>query len=75
MFEELIHTAKVHLLQSVVSRLLVELVFETYFVGLSEEQEQQFAQMESLLSSFGMSPLSRMPLTRTYLHLAYAVLI
>ena len=49
------HTAKVHLLQSVVSRLLVELVFGAYFVGLSAEQTRQFSQMEAFLSSIGES--------------------
>ncbi len=56
MYEELKHAAKVHLLQSLVSRLLVEMVFDTYFVGLSDEQTQQLSQMEELLSSFGRSP-------------------
>ena len=47
------HTAKVHLLQSVVSRLLVELVFEAFFVGLSPDQTRQFSQMAAFLSSIG----------------------
>ncbi|KAF7543198.1 hypothetical protein G7Z17_g10923 [Cylindrodendrum hubeiense] len=55
MYEELIHTAKVHLLQCIVSRILVEMVFDSYYVGLSDEQEQQFRQMEKLLSSFAAS--------------------
>jgi transcription termination factor NusB len=53
MYEELVHTAKVHLLQSLVSRILVETVFSAYYPGLSEEQTKQFRQMEELLSSFG----------------------
>jgi len=53
MYQELMHTAKVHLLQSAVSRLLVELVFDAYFVGLSPEQTRQFSQMEAFLSSIG----------------------
>lgn len=53
MYEELASTAKVHLLQSIVSRILVEMVFEAYYVGLSDEQTEQFRQMENLLSSFG----------------------
>ncbi|KFA50553.1 hypothetical protein S40293_03057 [Stachybotrys chartarum IBT 40293] len=52
MYEELVHTAKVHLLQSLVSRILVETVFSAYYPGLSEEQTKQFRQMEELLSSF-----------------------
>ncbi len=62
MYEELVHTAKVHLLQSIVSKLLVELVFGAYFVGLSDDQARQLSQMESLLSSFGeLSPVSPVP--------------
>ncbi|KAK7424218.1 hypothetical protein QQZ08_008706 [Neonectria magnoliae] len=62
MYEELVHTAKVHLLQSIVSRILVDMVFNCYFVGLSDEQEQQFRQMEKMLSSFGSSPHPLPPL-------------
>ena len=54
MYEDLAHTAKLHLLQSIVSRILVEMVFDAYFVGLSEEQTVQFRQMEKMLSDFGM---------------------
>lgn len=53
MYEELVHSSKVHLLQSVVSRILVEMVFEAYYVGLSDEQTRLFRQMESTVSSFG----------------------
>lgn len=53
MYEELAQTAKVHLLQSVVSRILVDTIFDAYFVGLSRAEAQQFAQMESLLASIG----------------------
>ncbi|KPM45800.1 hypothetical protein AK830_g810 [Neonectria ditissima] len=55
MYEELVHTAKVHLLQSIVSRILMDMVFDSYFVGLSDEQEQHFRQMEKMLSSFAAS--------------------
>lgn len=54
MFEEVVATSKVHLLQSLVSRVLVEEVFDRYFVGLSDEQAGQIAQVERLLASFGM---------------------
>jgi hypothetical protein len=54
MYEELAHTAKVHLLQSTVSRILVDMIFDSYFVGLSPEQAAQCLQMEHLLASFGM---------------------
>lgn len=49
MYEELAKTAKVHLLQSLVSRILVQMIFEAYFVGLSPEQTNQFRQMEDML--------------------------
>lgn len=47
-------TSKVHLLQSIVSRILVELVFDAYFVGLPPEKALQLAELEAFLSSFGM---------------------
>lgn len=52
MYEELALTSKVHLLQSIVSAVLVEMVFDSYYVGLSDEAMSQFRQMEKLLSSF-----------------------
>lgn len=51
MYEELVSTAKVHLLQSIVSRILVEMVFDAYFAGLTDEQARHFKQMEKLLLS------------------------
>ncbi|KAF5025002.1 hypothetical protein F66182_2953 [Fusarium sp. NRRL 66182] len=54
MYEELASTHKVYLLQSLVSRILVEMVFDAYFVGLSGEQTQQFRQLEKLISSYGL---------------------
>jgi len=54
MYEDLVLTSKVHLLQSLVSRILVEMVFDAYFVGLSTEQTRSFRQMEDLLCSFCM---------------------
>ncbi|ODA83928.1 hypothetical protein RJ55_02445 [Drechmeria coniospora] len=54
MYEELVDSAKVHLLQSIVSRILVDMVFDAYFVGLSEEQTRHVRQMEGLLSSFAV---------------------
>ncbi|KAL5588593.1 hypothetical protein FOBRF1_015121 [Fusarium oxysporum] len=55
MYEELASTHKVYLLQSIVSKILVEMVFDAYFVGLSEEQTQQFRQLEKLVSSYADS--------------------
>lgn len=51
MYQQLAQGAKIHLLQSAVSRILVETVFESYFVGLSDGQTQQFRQTEELLVS------------------------
>ena len=51
MYEELAPMAKVHLLQSVVSGTLVDMVFNAYFVGLSQEQTDQLKQAEELLRS------------------------
>lgn len=53
MYEELIATSKIHLLQSVVSRLLVEFVFDTYFAGLSTEDVRQLTDAETVLASYG----------------------
>ncbi|KAJ9165051.1 Involucrin repeat protein [Coniochaeta hoffmannii] len=54
-YEELISGAKIHLIQSVVSRILVGLVFDVYFVGLSAEQSGDFAKMEQFLAYFASS--------------------
>lgn len=51
-YEELAKTAKVHFLQSLVSRILVDTIFDAYFVGLSPEQTSLFRDMEQLLASF-----------------------
>lgn len=59
MFEELVYASKVHLLQSIVSSILVEMVFNAYYVGLSEDQTSQFRKMEELLLSF--STISALP--------------
>jgi hypothetical protein len=57
MYEELAGPAKLHLLQSVVSTILVEMIFGAYFVGLSKERANQFKQMEEYLAS--LSQFSR----------------
>ncbi|KAM7206313.1 AKAP7 2'5' RNA ligase-like domain containing protein [Rhypophila sp. PSN 637] len=56
MYENLASTSKIHLIQSLVSQILVEHVFDAYFVGLSSELSQQFTQMETFLASFASSP-------------------
>lgn len=53
LYEELAQTSKVCLLQSVVSRVLVQQVFGAYFVGLSIEQEEQLRRTEKMMTSFG----------------------
>ena len=55
MYEELASTSKIHLLQSVVSRILVELVFDAYFIGLTNEVAGQLKQTEAFLASLGKS--------------------
>lgn len=54
-YEELITSAKIHLVQSLISKILVEVVFEAYFVGLSAEKSLEFSRMENFLSSFAPS--------------------
>lgn len=51
MYDQLTAPAKVHLLQSVVSSILVEEIFNSYFVGLPKNQASQLAQMENYLAS------------------------
>ncbi|KAG6006033.1 hypothetical protein E4U21_007459 [Claviceps maximensis] len=54
-YEDLAREAKVHMLQSIVSRILVEMVFGIYFLGLSDEQLRHFRQMEKTLSQLVLS--------------------
>ncbi|KAL8366027.1 hypothetical protein RB595_004691 [Gaeumannomyces hyphopodioides] len=58
---ELISTSKLQMLQSLVSRILVEMIFDSYFVGLTEHQALQLAQTESLMESLvtGPEPLNQ----------------
>lgn len=56
MYEQLAASAKVHLLQNVVSSILVETVFEAYFVGLPEDQTRQLTQIEKYLGSISKYP-------------------
>jgi hypothetical protein len=53
MYEDLASASKIHLLQSVVSRVLVDLVFDTYFAGLSGDMAAQLQQAEAFLASCG----------------------
>lgn len=59
MYEELaVNGSKVHLLQSVVSRVLVEMVFGEYYVGLQGDQTRLFEEMEKMLASFCELPFA-----------------
>ncbi|OBT53451.1 hypothetical protein VE04_06899 [Pseudogymnoascus sp. 24MN13] len=51
LWERLAGTAKVHLIQSIVSMLLVKRVFQRYFVGLPEEREKELIGFEAWLAS------------------------
>ncbi|KAI1373753.1 hypothetical protein F4677DRAFT_187860 [Hypoxylon crocopeplum] len=51
MYEQLAASAKVHLLQNLVSSILVETIFDAYFVGLPKDQADQLAQIEEYLAS------------------------
>lgn len=52
-YKDLAKDTKLPLLQSLVSKILVEMVFDSYFIGLSNDQAKQFSQMEALMGSFG----------------------
>ncbi|KAJ4414055.1 hypothetical protein N0V85_003316 [Neurospora sp. IMI 360204] len=59
MFEEILAMGgKIHLIQSVVSRLLVEMVFGAYFVGLTGEQERVVREAEGMLGGIASTPES-----------------
>ncbi|KAK0386840.1 hypothetical protein NLU13_5153 [Sarocladium strictum] len=56
MFDELVaNGSKVHLLQSMVSKVLVDDVFGAYYAGLSREQTAHLRDTEQMLSSFAAS--------------------
>lgn len=50
-YKDLAATSKIYLIQSVVSRLLVNAVFNAYFVGLPEERARQLEDVEQFLRS------------------------
>lgn len=52
-YETLATTSKIHLVQTIVSRLLVDHIFQAYFVGLSRERGKELADVETYLSGFG----------------------
>ncbi|KAK0674510.1 hypothetical protein QBC41DRAFT_297598 [Cercophora samala] len=55
-YRDLVSTAKIHLLQSLVSRLLTESIFNTYFVGLPPSEADQLASTEKSLGTYATSP-------------------
>jgi len=52
-YEALAPTSKVHFIQSLVSRLLVEQIFDAYFIGLSKDHAEELSKVEKHLSSYG----------------------
>ncbi|KAJ3950781.1 hypothetical protein N0V92_012826 [Colletotrichum tropicale] len=52
MYADLETSAKVHMLQSIVSRILMDVIFENCFFGLPKEQADKFRAMEETLSSY-----------------------
>ncbi|CCC07250.1 hypothetical protein SMACR_06233 [Sordaria macrospora] len=59
MFDEILAMGgKIHLIQSVVSRLLVDMVFGAYFVGLTGEQERVVREAEGMLGGIASTPES-----------------
>ncbi|RYO92721.1 hypothetical protein DL766_003453 [Monosporascus sp. MC13-8B] len=53
MYQDIEAHAKLHLLQSIVSSILVEMVFGCYFAGLSDAQANQLRGTEQFLASIG----------------------
>ncbi|RYO86288.1 hypothetical protein DL764_009027 [Monosporascus ibericus] len=53
MYQDIEAQAKLHLLQSIVSTILVEMVFGCYFPGLSDAQGNQLRGTEQILASIG----------------------
>lgn len=52
-YESLATASKVHLIQSLVSRLLVDRIFNEYFIGLSREHAGDLSRVEEYLGEFG----------------------
>jgi activating signal cointegrator complex subunit 1 len=52
-YEALATSSKVHLIQSIVSRIFVNSIFEEYFVGIPKEQADQLKNIEKYLGGFG----------------------
>jgi activating signal cointegrator complex subunit 1 len=52
-YESLASSSKVHLIQSLVSRLLLKHIFDAYFIGLPTEHANELSKAEKYLSTFG----------------------
>lgn len=52
-YESLASASKIHLVQSIISRLLVDQVFEEYFIGLPKSKADELRSVEKYLQSFG----------------------
>jgi hypothetical protein len=52
-YESLATSSKVHLIQSLVSRLLVDRIFNEYFIGLPKERAEDLSKAENYLCEFG----------------------
>ena len=52
-YESLATSSKVHLIQSLVSRLLVDRIFNEYFIGLPKERANDLSKAENYLGKFG----------------------
>ncbi|PMD23845.1 hypothetical protein NA56DRAFT_568081 [Hyaloscypha hepaticicola] len=52
-YQSLASSSKVHFIQSLVSRLLLEHIFEAYFIGLPAKHAEELSKAEKYLSTFG----------------------
>ncbi|CAG8976189.1 hypothetical protein HYALB_00009502 [Hymenoscyphus albidus] len=52
-YETLASTSKIHFIQSLVSRLLVDNIFTSYFVGIPPDRAEELKKMESFLRDYG----------------------
>lgn len=52
-YETLASTSKIHFIQSLVSQLLVDTIFTSYFVGIPPEKAEELAKVESFLRDLG----------------------
>ena len=52
-YEALATASKIHLIQSIISRLLVDTIFEEYFIGLPRARADELRNVEKYLGSFG----------------------